>query len=209
MATGPSPRLAGGGAVPGVSRPDAHIRAQEGVGPALSPGQKPEAGSWSICQVPGRARAPERLVPTSPSLRPRGPPGCLAWPHPVAMGLRVARSGPARPSLAGPRLPAGQGRTSPLARQGAEGAGQCLQASLAPGRAGMAALSHGRGIHPFCQEIWGPSPQTLLGAGVPTPSLMWARIPSPVLVWRLGSTIQTTWEGCPSLPRVSLSPEGI
>lgn len=167
MATGRSPR-AGLGAERPPESPDAHIRAQEGVGPALSRGPEPGAGSPGICQVPGRARAPGRLVSTGPGRRPRGPHGRLARPHPAARAASCqARPGPARPSPAGPHLPAGLGRTSPLARRGAEGAGQGLEAPPAPGRAGTAASSLGRGAVPFCQEVWGPSPQTPLGAGVP------------------------------------------
>lgn len=118
---------------------DAHIRTQEGVGPALSRGPEPAAGSPGICQVPGRARAPGRLVPTSPSRRPQGHHGRLAQPHPMALGPRPTRPGLAQPSPAGPRLPEGLGRTSPLAGPGQEGAGPCLEAPPAPGRVGTAA----------------------------------------------------------------------
>lgn len=108
----------GGGAAPGVSPPpDAHIRAQEGVGPALSRGPEPGTGSPGICQVPGRARAPGWLVPTSLAAAPGAPTADWLGPTQLLWG-RVL---PGRPSPAGPRLPAGLGRTSPPARRGAEG----------------------------------------------------------------------------------------
>lgn len=54
-----SPHWAGGAGRSPESPPDAHIRAQEGVWPALSLGPELGAGSPGICQVPGRARAPD------------------------------------------------------------------------------------------------------------------------------------------------------
>lgn len=128
---------------PRESRPDAHIRAKEGVGPEMSRGPEPEAGSPGICQVPGRARASGRLVPTSPGRRPRGPHGRLARPHPVALGRRPARPGPTQPGRSPPvRGPGSDFAPGPT---GAERAGQCLQAPPAPGRVGKAASSLGRG----------------------------------------------------------------
>lgn len=94
--------LDGGRGDPREALPDAHIRAQEGVGSALSRGPEPGAGSPGICQVPGRARAPGRLVPTSPGRRLRGPHGRLAQPHPVALGRRPARPGPTQPGRSPP-----------------------------------------------------------------------------------------------------------
>lgn len=100
-----------------ITPPDAHIRAQEGVGPALSRGPEPGTGSPGICQVPGRARAPGWLVPTSLAAAPGAPTADWLGPTQLLWG-RVL---PGRPSPAGPRLPAGLGRTSPPARRGAEG----------------------------------------------------------------------------------------
>lgn len=59
VATRWSRHSAGGRGGPRSLPLDAHIRAQEGVGPALSLGPKLGAGSPGICQVPGRARAPD------------------------------------------------------------------------------------------------------------------------------------------------------
>lgn len=112
----PSTRL-GAGRPPEYHPPDAHIRAQEGVGPALSRGPEPGTGSPGICQVPGRARAPGWLVPTSLAAAPGAPTADWLGPTQLLWG-RVL---PGRPSPAGPRLPAGLGRTSPPARRGAEG----------------------------------------------------------------------------------------
>lgn len=173
------------------SPPDAHIRAQEGVGPALSWAPSLELGARASARSQG-APGPPTASPNQPQPPPPGPShGRLAWPHLVTQGLCVARPGPARPSLAGPRLPEGLDRTSPLARRGAEGAGQGLQASLAPGRAGEAVPSLGRGTHPFCPEIWGPSPQAPLGSGVPSPTLM-SKGSFSCLSLGVRSTIQNT-----------------
>lgn len=93
----------------------------------------PRAEGPGICQVPGHARAPGRLVPTSPGRRPR-PPRPLARPHPAALRPRPARPCLARPSLAGPRLPADPGSGLRPQPDG-EGVVWPLQATPAPGRA--------------------------------------------------------------------------
>lgn len=145
MATGRSPRAELGAGRPREALSRAQIRTQEGVGPAPSRGPEPGPGSPGICQVPGRARAPGRLVPTSPAAAPEAPTAASLSPTQLLWGCVLPS--PARPSLAGPRLPAGLGRTSPPARQGAEGR---ANASRRPRRrGGLARLPPSSGGVPF------------------------------------------------------------
>lgn len=197
MATGRSPRAGLGAGRPPESLPAAHIRAQEGVGLTLSrsPGQEPAP---PICQVPGRARAPGRLVPTSP--------GRLARPHPAAVGPRPARPCPTRPSLAGPRLPAGLGRTSPPARRAWRGR---VSASRRPRCLGAWAGWHGcllprAGCPYFLPGGLGPLPPYIpRGWGVPTFTHVGAG-PTPVSV--CGSPHHPEYLRGGSFPSSELSP---
>lgn len=201
IATGRSPRAEPGAGRPRVALSRAHIRTQEGVGPAPSRGREPGPGSPGICQVPGRARAPGRLVPTSPAAAPEAPTAASLGPTQLLCGCVLP--GPARPSLAGPRLPAGLGRTSPPARQGAEGR---ANASGAPGawagwhdcllpRVGYPSFTAGGlGLFPHIPGGWGAPSLTPVGEGPYSCFSLEVRQPSRI-----------PKKGVPSLSRVSPS----
>lgn len=167
MATGRSPRAGLGAGRPRSLSPTPHIRTQEGVGPSAGPG--PRARTREPGYLPGpRARpGPRTASPDQPRRRPRGPHGRLAGPHPAALGLRPAGPGPAQPG----RSPPARGPGSDFAPgpTGRGGAGQCLEAPPAPGRAGTTASFLGWGTLPFRREAQAPPP-TSLGAGMPLPS---------------------------------------
>lgn len=144
MATGRSPRAELGAGRPREALPRAHIRTQEGVGPAPSRGPEPGPGSPGICQVPGRARAPGRLVPTSPAAAPEAPTAASLGPTQLLWGCVLP--GPARPGRSPPaRGPGSDFAPGPIGRGGA---GQCLEAPPAPGRAGTTASFLGWGTFP-------------------------------------------------------------
>lgn len=149
MATGGNPLAGLGAGRPPESRPDAHIRAQEGVGLALSRGPGPR-------YLPGpRARpGPRTASPDQPRPPPPGPP---RPPGPAPPSRSEAASCQALPGPTQPgRSPPARGPGSDFAPSptGEEGAGQCLQATQAPGRADTAASDLELGALTFCQEVW-------------------------------------------------------
>lgn len=184
----------GGGAAPGVS-PRRPYKGTGRGGVNAVPEHRPGAGSPDL---PGpRARqGPRTASPDQP--RPPGPAppsrsgaaSCQALPDSTQPG----RSPPAR----GPGSDFAPGPT------GVEGAGQCLEATPVPGRAGTAASYLELGALTFCQEVWGPSPHTSLGAGVSPPSLMWVTGPTPVSV--CGSPHHPEYLKGGSFPSSELSP---
>lgn len=203
MATGGSWRLAASRAVPGVS-PRRPYKATGRGGTSAVPGSPRRVSPGSV-PGPRACPGPRQLVPTSPATAPGAPTASWTGPTQSLWGCVLPGRARARPSLAGPRLPEGLGRTSPLARRGAEGAGQCLQASLAPGLDGKAAPSLRRSTHPFCGETWVPPHKQRLGCPYLTQVDKDSYSCFSLGVW---STIQNTLVGVPSLPWISLSSDG-
>lgn len=152
----------------------------------VSPVLGPPACSREPGYLPGpRARqGPRTASPDQPRSPPPGPPRPPGPAPPSRSGATSCQAlpGPTQPGRSPPARGPGSDFAPGPTRQGVEGAGQCLEETPAPWWAGTAALYLEQGALAFCQEVWGPSPHSSLGAGVPPLSLMCVRGPTPVFV---------------------------